>query len=106
MAIRGKNPKTRFDGVSDVSAYFRFLTPAWSTEPPTKDGWYWAYDRDDGFLDMVYYGDSGGMMWIQKAIAKLFTHHWLGPLPKPEPPPSRTRGGVRERRMDNDRVDN
>ena len=57
----------------------------WSTDPPTEDGWYWAYDREDSFLDLVRYSDSGATMWSDKTIAKLFTH-WLGPLPKPEPP--------------------
>lgn len=64
----------------------------WSTDPPTEDGWYWAYDDERNWLDMVYClvpasGDDIYQIWRDGYSYDLsdFTH-WLGPLPLPEPP--------------------
>lgn len=57
----------------------------WSTDPPTEDGWYWAYDSRDGKVEMIFYGNEPELVWIDRLVLELYTH-WLGPLPKPEPP--------------------
>lgn len=66
----------------------------WTQELPTQDGWYWVYypeTRPHVHMVSVYRGlvDAGeGIDDIPPVYAKrrLGITHWLGPLPKPEPP--------------------
>lgn len=74
----------------------------WSTDAPTgKSGWYWAIDRDSEVM-MVHYEMSpfGGSDFITTVGDDEYLRHydwqdfthWLGPLPKPEPPEELTDG--------------
>ena len=70
----------------------------WSTDAPTKDGWYWAAFPfgDDAWIKVhvkvegdVCYSVRGEEDGEEGKLAEWrlasFTH-WLGPLPVPEPP--------------------
>jgi hypothetical protein len=56
-------------------------TPHWTTETPTKDGWYWV----DGFCDglcVLYIYEEYGRMWIEHDYATIKPGwKWLGRCP-------------------------
>ena len=63
----------------------------WSTDSPTEDGWYWVYDGEDmGIKDCTLkHGEVVVWFGIQFRPVSEYSHwHFLGPLPKPEPPES------------------
>ena len=70
----------------------------WTTEPPTKDGWYWAYCKPGNdivedapeIVTVTFAGELGIIVesaghddWSD--TFEVFTH-WLGPIPEPEKP--------------------
>lgn len=64
---------------------------SWTMVPPTVNGWYWCVSGvGDIEMGCLYIESVDGevFFWVGNDNCKLsdFTH-WLGPLPKPAPPP-------------------
>lgn len=59
----------------------------WTTEKPTKEGWYWTYDGEFTILALVdnYWGYLSAHVEANTIDLDKFTH-WMGPLLEPEPP--------------------
>ncbi len=59
-------------------------TPQWTTEPPTKPGWYWARQKDKDPSPVWF---DGYEVWTvdQKKSADAFDL-WCGPIHPPEVP--------------------
>lgn len=69
---------------------------AWTTEPPTQEGWYWAKpdmskkpEHDN--VQVVYLWDWDGepkvmVSGVEISVPVFHFTHWLGPLPVPELP--------------------
>ena len=74
---------------------YDFMGLQWTTEPPTREGWYWAINKDDReiWLYRVFRADHGGNdkpleAWVDQYESMRLSDfsHWLGPLPVPAPP--------------------
>jgi hypothetical protein len=66
--------------------YVRAVYGKWTTEPPTKEGWYWAVDNENE-IEIVEFTD--GELYVtgwENAVAENHFTHWCGPIPAPEPP--------------------
>lgn len=68
----------------------------WTTDKPTQEGFYWAYenlDPEDADVMLVNVSDGGGDAWCAWWEGDIYfelTHfsHWMGPLEVPVPPKS------------------
>jgi hypothetical protein len=67
----------------------------WTTDPPTREGWYWAIDAEDGEINLhrVFRADHGGNdkpleVWLDQYESDNLSDYtcWLGPLPIPNKP--------------------
>ena len=67
----------------------------WTTEPPTKLGWYWfrfgPIDEPVMFCIFVRAGMQGGELWVRHALPLIsekpvsdYDGQWAGPLTPPE----------------------
>ncbi len=61
----------------------------WSTDPPTEDGWYWCYAEAGVYQSarLQLHNVDANEQRARRGDKPMsdFTH-FLGPLPKPEPP--------------------
>ena len=87
-----------FDYKVHVPAYAQKMK--WTTEPPTKPGWYWvrvpqshASMRGGIFVVSIeIFGGKQHIDWLvdgyewDPPFEESHITHWLGPLPVPEPP--------------------
>lgn len=64
----------------------RFHLGPWSTEPPTVDGYYFAC-TERGWIGIVDVIVSSGVAYGWYSLHSISEFiHWIGPIPKPEPP--------------------
>ncbi len=63
----------------------------WTTEPPTKPGWYWHCDPErDGETQVFEVWLESGTLWLSDygefvAVSRMYGR-WMGPLDVPDPP--------------------
>lgn len=71
------------------------MTMDWKNWPPDEAGWYWARDKAAGAIEIVKVSEEpeDGGFYVQGFdddrqiyISDSRFSHWLGPIPKPEPP--------------------
>lgn len=63
----------------------------WTTESPTKPGWYWAMYLDtEPWIVRVAKDKDGILKWWEDGVSRSWdldtVSYWMGPLPVPEPP--------------------
>lgn len=73
---------------TDYKGVRHFSILRWTTEPPTVEGWYWALDVYQKGINKIVYVTQGTVFEVGNLIPQKIGnyHHWLGPLPIPEPP--------------------
>ena len=62
----------------------------WTTDPPTKEGWYWVRRKgEESEIEVVFIDGWGdGVFTVRATGSEISTSpnyfsHWLGPLPEP-----------------------
>lgn len=76
----------------------------WTTTPPTVEGWYWVYIEDPKAIENpavvqverenqkpddklgVWHSGNWDEFESVDEYSSIFSCHWLGPIPVPEPP--------------------
>lgn len=82
--------------VTEPKLIYQIVGP-WSTDEPTEDGWYWTLkgNIDEPIPEIVFALGDMNMRHDERGVYDYpdmplvsfsFFTHWLGPLPKPEPP--------------------
>jgi hypothetical protein len=81
--------------ISKLKSYLMYQCGGleWTTTPPTKEGWYWAFDARDSVRHVLMIEIApDGIGYHLTAYTADIPHdidsytHWLGPLPIPDLP--------------------
>jgi hypothetical protein len=73
---------TVFNAIRESFCYF------WTTDPPTEEGWYWAWcdgDTEPVCLKIII-TNSGIPLTVMTILSASEFTYWLGPLPVPDSP--------------------
>ena len=84
--------------MDSFEAFARSLVGTWTTEKPTKPGWYWYRDKDIPTQPVYVYNAVGGLfveLWNGEIRSfesrsgrwKSMSGQWAGPIREPEEMP-------------------